>query len=120
MKYLLLILTNPANSVTRTPDELAALHADYGRFTQQIIESGEFVDGAQLAGPELTRTVRVRGGRADVTDGPFVESKEHLGGYYLVDVATPERAAELAAGIPDAAYTGVEIRPLLDAGGQEM
>jgi hypothetical protein len=112
--------TFPTNGVVRTSAENAELSAEYERFTQEIIDSGEFVSGARLAGPDTVSTVRVRSGSAEVTDGPFVESKEHLGGYYLVDVPGPERAAELAARIPDARFTGAEIRPLLDAGGQEM
>jgi hypothetical protein len=120
MKYLLLIHTNPANWSNLPKAEQEGLHAEYGVFTKEIVDSGELVGGERLAGPDTVRTVRVRDGIAEVVDGPYAESKEHLGGYYLVDVDGPERAEELAARIPDARYVAVEVRPVLDMGGQEM
>jgi hypothetical protein len=64
--------------------------------------------------------VRVRDGVPAVTDGPYVEAKEFLAGYYVVECETAERAGELAAQIPDARYTAIEVRPVMDAGGLEM
>ena len=120
MKYMLLIYTNPANWAALSEDARAGLNRDYGTFTQDIIASGEFVSGDPLAGIEAASTVRVRGGASDVTDGPFVETKEHLAGYYIVDVKDLDRALALAAKIPDARFGGVEVRPVLDMSGAEM
>ena len=120
MKYMLLIYSNPANWATLSEDERNGLMGEYGQFTKDIVDSGEFVAGDPLADISTARTVTVRGGRSEVTDGPFVESKEILAGYYVVEVETADRAAELAAKIPDARFGAVEVRPVLDMGGVEM
>jgi hypothetical protein len=117
-KYLLSIYSNPANWAALPEAERDGLLAEYGKFTQEIIDSGELVDGAPLADPTTANTVRNAG--ADVVDGPFAESKEHLAGYYIVECATQERAVELAARIPDARFNAVEVRAVMDMGGQEM
>ncbi|TMM33711.1 MAG: YciI family protein [Actinobacteria bacterium] len=120
MKYMLLIYSNPANWAALPEAERNGLMAEYGTFTKDIVDSGEFVSGDPLAGIEAASTVRVRGGASDVTDGPFVETKEHLAGYYIVDVKDLDRALALAAKIPDARFGGVEVRPVLDMSGAEM
>jgi hypothetical protein len=104
MKYVLLIHDDPNRTDDLTPE--------YMTFTQSIVESGEIVGGDKLEGPETATSVRVRDGRATTTDGPFVETKEVLGGYYVVDVKDLDRALELAAQIPSARYGGVEVRPI--------
>jgi hypothetical protein len=104
MKYVLLIHDDPNRTEDLTPE--------YMTFTQSIVESGEIVGGDKLEGPETATSVRVRDGRATTTDGPFVETKEVLGGYYVVDVKDLDRALELAAQIPSARYGGVEVRPI--------
>jgi len=114
MRYMLLIHTNPANWTTLSEAETGAMFAEYGAFTQAIVESGEFVCGDPLQGPETATVVRVRDGARSTTDGPFVETKEHLAGYYVVDCASLDRALEIAAQIPDARFAGVEVRPLAD------
>jgi hypothetical protein len=117
---MLLIYSNPANWAALPEAERKGLNAEYGVFTKDIVDSGEFVSGDPLAGPEATSTVRVRQGSTEVTDGPFVESKEHLAGYYVVDVKDLDRALALAARIPDARFSAVEVRPVLDMSGAEM
>jgi hypothetical protein len=117
---MLLIYSNPANWAALPEAEQKGLMDEYGTFSKEIVDSGEFVSGDPLADISTARTVQVRGGRTDVTDGPFVETKEYLAGYYVVEVETPERAAELAAKIPDARYGAVEVRPVMDMGGVEM
>jgi hypothetical protein len=114
MKYMLLITVDP----TAYPDAAAGekMHGEYMAFTQSIIESGELVSGEALQGPETATTVRLRDGQVSLTDGPYVETKEHLGGYYVVDVKDLDRATELASQIPDAGTGGVEVRPILDMG----
>src|SRR5205807_8922549 len=82
MKYMLLIASDPT-TWTDDPAETAKTHAAYGAFTQSILESGEFVAGDALQGTDTATTVRVRNGKTATTDGPFVETKEVLGGYYV-------------------------------------
>ena len=108
MKYMLLIHTDPTKPVDET------ISQEYMAYTQAIIESGEFVSGDPLNGPDTATTVRVRNGSTTTTDGPFAEVKEHMAGYYIVDVKDLDRAIELAAKIPDAKSAGVEVRPVLD------
>jgi hypothetical protein len=120
MKYMLLIYSNPANWGSLPEAERAALNEAYGTFTQEIMGTGEFVNGDPLGDLSAATTVRVRGGSTDVTDGPYVESKEHLVGYYTVECKDLDRALALAAQIPDARFGGVEVRPVLDMGTAEM
>ncbi len=117
---MLLIYSNPANWAALPEAERNGLNREYGVFTKDIVDSGEFVSGDPLAGIETASTVRVRQGGSAVTDGPFVESKEHLAGYYVVDVKDLDRALALAARIPDARFGAVEVRPVLDMSGVEM
>jgi hypothetical protein len=114
MRYLLLIYSNPTTWESMSKAEADAMHAAYGAFTNEIVESGEFIAGDALTGPQTASTVRVRAGSSSSTDGPYAETKEHLAGYYAVDVADLERAKELAAKIPDASYGSVEVRAVMD------
>lgn len=120
MKYMLLIYSNPANWATLSEDEQKGLMDEYGKFTQEITESGERVAGDPLAGTETATSVRVRNGATESTDGPFVESKEHLAGYYIVEVADLDRAIALAAKVPAARYGGIEVRPVMGMSNTEM
>jgi hypothetical protein len=119
MKYLLLIHMNPTLFESLSEEEQNAVFGAHGAFMQQTRESGELVGFAALADPSNTATVRVRGGVPAVTDGPYVEAKEFLAGYYVVDCETRERAVELAAMIPDAKYTAIEVRPVMESSGME-
>ena len=87
---------------------------------KELTESGELVGGEALADPSNTRTIRVVDGAPAITDGPFAEAKEHLGGYLIVDCESPERAAEIALRWPSARFSPLEVRPLLDTAGAEM
>lgn len=120
MKYLLMIHVNPAAMDALSEVERRAIWDAHDEFAALLKESGELVAYAALADPINSQTVRVRDGVPAVTDGPYVEAKEFLGGYTLVDCESPERAAELAAMIPDARYTAVEVRPVMDYGGPEI
>jgi hypothetical protein len=113
MKYMLLIYTDPA---AWDPAQAESIHAEYMAFTNDIIESGELVAGDALQPTETATSVRVRDGRRATTDGPFAETKEVLGGYYVVDVKDLDRAIELAAKIPDARTATIEVRPVMDMG----
>lgn len=129
MKYVLLIYSNPANWVhpmflhqpePLSPDDRDARISEFNALLKEITESGEFVDAAALADPINTRTVRVRDEVPVTTDGPFVDTKEHLAGYFVIDCESPERAARIAARFPDARYSAIEVRPIMDLSGMEM
>jgi hypothetical protein len=120
MKYLLMIYMNPALFEALTDEERDAIMAGHDAFQPPLRESGEMVGFAALADPSQSATVRVRSGQISVTDGPYVEAKEFLAGYYVVDCETPQRAHELAAMIPDAGLTAIEVRPVMHHSGMEM
>lgn len=131
MKYLLAIYGNPENwshpIFLRSAEALAMATAERQRLTDQfesllteIRESGELCTAVPLADPVNTRTIRVRDEGLMSTDGPYVESKEQLAGFFVVDCATPERAEEIAGRFPDARFWAVELRPIMGPSGQEM
>lgn len=120
MKYLLMIYFDPDTWDTLSEAERQDVFRGHADFQQTITESGEMIDTAALADPSHTVSVRVRQGVPAVTDGPFVESREYLAGYYLVDCESKERAAELATMIPDAKFAALEVRPLMHADGAEV
>lgn len=115
MKYMLLIYGDPAMWEDR-PDDGGELTREYFAFTSAIAQSGELVAGDPLQAIDTATTVRVVGGERVLTDGPFAETKEVLGGYYLVDVADLDRALDLAAQLPGArrGYDSIEVRPLAE------
>lgn len=112
MKYLLLIYTNHDNWEALSEADQQAAAAEYPAFAERIAATGELLGGEPLQGPETATTVRVSNGVRTTTDGPFVETKEHLAGYFLVDCAGLDRALDLAAELPDARYGAIEVRPL--------
>ena len=120
MKYLLIINLNPDTLAALTEEERNAVFAGHDEFMMQTKASGEFVGSVALSDPSNTKTVRVRNGVPAVTDGPYVEAKEFLAGYYVVDCDTVERANELAAMIPDATFSAIEVRQVMTSGGAEM
>ncbi|GHJ56911.1 hypothetical protein Nm8I071_62180 [Nonomuraea sp. TT08I-71] len=122
MKYMLLIWNRPGFVEELSEEERNAIFSDVDVIMKELTESGELVGGEALAHPSQTRTVRPGAGGAEITDGPFVESKEQFAGYLMVDCETPERAAEIAARWPDVARgVGVlEVRPVMEQAGTEM
>jgi hypothetical protein len=120
MKYLLMITVNPDTLAAMSADERRAVEAGHEAFAGPLRESGELVGFAALADPSNSTTVVVRDGAPAVTDGPYAESKEFLAGFYVVDCESAERAGELAALIPDARLTAVEVRPVMVESGLEM
>ena len=123
MKYLIMVLSNPESAAA-----LRKLSAEQGRefgrghraLGEAMAESGELVVAEGLADQSSGVRVRVRDGEAMTTDGPFAEVKEQLAGFYLVECDSMERAIEYAARVPDAQFTDVEVRPVLDLRGMEM
>jgi hypothetical protein len=111
---MLLIYSAPEAEATLDDAERNQMMSDYFAFTQGIVETGEMVSGEPLQGRETATTVTVRGGTSTVTDGPFAETKEVLGGFYMVDVDSVERAQQIAANIPTAKWGRIEVRPLME------
>ncbi len=113
MKYLCLIYDSEALWDAMPEQETGPIMAEYRAFTQQIMQSGHFVSGHQLQPTPAATSVRIRNGKTVVTDGPFAETKEQLGGYFLVECDSIEEAVELGAQIPAAQSGGcVEARPI--------
>ena len=112
MKYALLIYSDP--TVEASPEEQAKVMEDYFKFTASINERGINLGGEALDGIETATTVRVRNDETLTTDGPFAETKEVLGGFYLIDVADLDAAIAVAAELPGSWHGSVEVRPLFD------
>ena len=113
MQYLLLINDNEEHWSSLSEDEANAIYAEYGRFTQELTGKGSLVGANQLQPGSTATVVSVRDGETIVTDGPFAETKEVLGGYYLIDVESLDEALAWAAKIPGAAYGTIEVRPVV-------
>lgn len=113
MQYLLMIYRNEADLGKLTQDDRKQMMADYGAFTQSIIQSGHFKAGDGLQPTTTATTVRVREGKVLTTDGPFAETREQLGGYYLVDAKDLDTAIGIAARIPGAKSGSIEVRPVM-------
>jgi len=109
---MLLIYSSTESWDALSGDERRALGSSHADLVRQLRKSGEYVSGGGLADESLTSTVRVRDDGIEATDGPFVEAKEHLAGYYVVDVPDREAAVAIAARIPDARRVAVEVRPI--------
>jgi hypothetical protein len=114
MRYLLLIASDDSGFATATQEQIAETMAAYNAFTRDARESGVMVGGEGLQPVSTAKTVRVRDGETLVTDGPFAETKEQIGGYYLVDVPSEKEALEWAAKIPGARFDSIEVRPVMD------
>ncbi|MFT5431703.1 MAG: hypothetical protein ACI9OJ_002400 [Myxococcota bacterium] len=113
MQYMLLIYSEASDSEP-SPKERGEVMAAYQAFNEHVKAKGAFVGGDALQPIATATTVRVRDGKTLHTDGPFAETKELLGGYYLVDVQNLDEALDLAARIPGARYGSIEVRPLMD------
>ena len=113
MQYLLLIYRNEAQQGQMAPADYQKLLAEYSAYTQSIVQSGHFKAGDGLQPTKTATTVRVRDGKTLATDGPFAETREQLGGYYLVEARDLHAAIELAARIPGARDGSIEVRPVM-------
>jgi hypothetical protein len=114
MRYMFLLYSDPAAGPAPGSPEQAAEHQQWGEFTQSLIDAGVMLAGDALHGTETATTVRSRGGSTLSTDGPFAETKEVLGGYYVIDVDDLDTATKWAEQVPLVGYGSVEIRPVLD------
>jgi len=112
MEYLILIYGDE-RAFGSVPDaQLKAMYKEYGSYTQDLIKAGIMRAGSELKPVATATTVRVRGGKVLSTDGPFAETKEQLGGYYLIDVPDLDDAVKWAGKCPGARTGSVEVRPL--------
>jgi hypothetical protein len=112
MEYLLLIYHSEAGLGKMTPADTADLYREYGQLRDELAGKGKFLGGSQLMPTTVATTVRVRDGKRVVTDGPFAETKEQLGGYFLVRASDLDEAIAIAARIPSARNGTIEVRPL--------
>ncbi|MCA9655500.1 MAG: YciI family protein [Thermoleophilia bacterium] len=113
MQYMALIYDTESTMRTMSPDEQKTFMAEYEEFTRQLREAGKLVAGDALKPVETATTVRVRDGQTMITDGPFAETREQLGGYYLMECEDLDEALAWAAKIPSAKHGSIEVRPLM-------
>ena len=113
MEYMLLIYLNEDEAKARPEAEKQQIFQEFAAFTQDVIKSGHRKAGGPLQFTPTAATVRVRNGKTMVTDGPFAETKEQLGGYVLVEAKDLVEAVSIAARIPSSKYGSTEVRPVM-------
>jgi hypothetical protein len=114
MQYMLLIYNDPALEPAYGTPEFQAMMGGFFAANEQMKADGVLRGGEGLKGIETATSLRLRGGKVETMDGPFATTKEHLGGYYVIDVADLDAALKYAALIPSAAFGTIEVRPLMD------
>jgi len=114
MRYMLLIYDREADWAKLNEKDQGALYGEYGVFTEGIHKSGHYRAGDPLQPVATATTVRVRDGKTVTTDGPFAETREQLGGYYIVDAKDLDEATAIAARIPKARMGSIEVRPIME------
>jgi hypothetical protein len=118
MEYMLLIYSNEDEWASMPDDQRNVIAAEYFALTDEMRDHGVYVTGAPLRPTTTASTVRLRDEERLVTDGPYVETKEQLGGYFLIEVESDEEARAWAAKIPAARYGAIEVRPVLPVGAE--
>lgn len=114
MKYLCLIYESEQAAFAMSKEEGDAVMAAYFAFTEAVRKAGQYLSGNALQPVNTATTVRVRQGKTSTTDGPFAETKEQLGGYYLIEAKDLNEAIQVAAKIPGAQTGCVEVRPIME------
>jgi len=114
MKYLLLIYQDEKQWAGLSEADRQKIYAEYGQLRQELATSGQFVGGSQLHPVATASSIRVRNGKELVTDGPFAETHEQLGGYFLIEAKDLDEALRIAARIPSARVGTVEVRPIVE------
>jgi hypothetical protein len=115
MKYMLLIYHDEQSWDAVTEADRQQIYLEYRNLREQLQKSGQFVTGSQLQPVTTATTVRVRDGKELITDGPFAETHEQLGGYFLIEARDLDEATSIAAKIPSARTGTIEVRPLVEA-----
>lgn len=118
MRYLCLIYDEERKWAEMPAAESDAMMGEYFAFTQGIRDSGHYVAGEALQPVSTATTIRIRNGRISTTDGPFAETKEQLGGFYLIEARDLNEAIQVASKIPSARIGSIEIRPVVDFASQ--
>ena len=116
MQFLLLIYHNEAEYEKRPAAQTEVIHMEYRQLMAELGQKGKLLAGGQLKSTSTATTVRVRDGKRAVTDGPFAETKEQLGGYFLVEAGDLDEAIAIAARIPSAKNGSIEVRPMVAQG----
>ena len=116
MQYLLLICGDEAAEDAMTPEDIGALIAEYATFSEELTKAGAMLGGNRLRPVATATTVRVREGDVLTTDGPFAETKEQFGGYYVIEAKDLDEAIAWAAKVPSAKLGSVEVRPIWPEG----
>ena len=119
MRYLLALYDNEKQWESMPEAQMQQVMGEYGAFTESIQKSGNYVAGEALQPTATATTVRIRDGKRLTTDGPFAETKEQLGGFYLIEAANLDEAIAIASRIPSARMGCVEVRPVVDFGAME-
>jgi hypothetical protein len=114
MKYMLLIYNDPAREPAYGSPEFQAMMQGYFAANERMSADGVLRSGEGLQGVETATSLRLNAGRVETMDGPFAETREHLGGYYVIEVPDLDAALTYAALIPSAAFGTIEVRPLMD------
>ncbi len=114
MKYMLLIYSNPVEEPAYGTPEFDAMMEGYFIANEKMRADGVLEGGEGLKGIETATSLRIKSGKVETMDGPFAETREHLGGYYVVDVPDLDAALKYAALIPSAKFGTIEVRPLMD------
>jgi hypothetical protein len=114
VKYLCLIYGEEKNVAGMSENELQALMGEFFAFTDSIKKSGHYLGGERLQPIQTATTLRVRGGKLSTTDGPFAETKEQLGGFYLIEARDLNDAIQVASRIPSARWGSIEVRPIAE------
>jgi hypothetical protein len=114
MRYLCLIYDEEKKMAAMAKPESDAFMGEYFALTEGIRKSGHFLAGEALQPVHTATTVRVRNGKLSTTDGPFAETKEQLGGFYLINAKDLNDAVQVAAKIPSARFGSVEVRPIME------
>ena len=115
MKYLLLIYHDEPTWQALTEAERIEIYGEYRKLREKLLSTGHFITGSQLQPIATATTVRVREGKELVTDGPFAETHEQLGGYFLIEAKDLDEATRIAAQIPSARTGSIEVRPLVES-----
>ena len=113
MKYMLLLFASEAAQQAASKTDTDQMHAAYGAYTQAMIKAGVMGGGERLKPSTSATTVRISGGKTKVVNGPYAESKEQLGGYYLIEANDADEAVAIAAKIPGARFGSIEVRPIM-------
>jgi hypothetical protein len=116
MKYLMMIYRDDAASAALSPEAMQNMMARYNKVNEEMKEAGVYISGNPLKPATTATTVRVRTGKVQTTDGPFAETKEQLGGYFLLECKDLDEAIQWASKIPHAAECAVEVRPVMSMG----